>query len=66
MSKEYYDEIISPYINKTAVTCSYCDKLDSLSICESTYFYVTAAIGSYVEGYIQLCAKSGSAQRENL
>lgn len=58
MSKEYYDETISPYINKTAVTCSYCDKLNPLIICESTYFYVTAAIGSYVEGYIQLCAKS--------
>lgn len=58
MDKSYYDEIISPYINKSATTCSYCDKLTPLIICESTYFYVTAVIGSYMEGYIQLCAKA--------
>lgn len=58
MNKKYYDNIILPYINKSAKTCSYCDKLTPLIICESTYFYVTVAIGSYVEGYVQLCAKS--------
>ena len=49
---------IEPYLTGRATTCSYCDKLDELIIYEGDYFYITNAIGAFVPGCIQLCAKS--------
>lgn len=54
----YYFSIVKPYITGKAKSCSYCNKLTPLIILETRFFYITAAIGSYIEGYIQLCAKA--------
>lgn len=52
-----YQRLISPYLEGSATTCSYCDKLDPLILLEGNYTYITIAIGQYVEGYLQLCTK---------
>lgn len=50
--------VIEPYLTGRATTCSYCDKLDELILYEGDHFYITNAIGAFVPGYIQLCAKN--------
>ncbi|MDR2535774.1 MAG: hypothetical protein LBD29_07055 [Treponema sp.] len=49
-------EAIKPYIIGDSPSCSYCDRIDPLIIYRGRHFYVTAAIGAYVHGYIQLCS----------
>lgn len=51
-----YYSAIEPYITGDSKTCSYCDKIEPLILYYGKYFYVTAAIGAYMPGYIQLCS----------
>lgn len=57
MTEIEYKRIINPYIKREIKTCSYCDRLDPLILLDGKYLYVTIAIGSMVEGYLQICAK---------
>lgn len=52
---DHYLELIKPYIEKKAVTCSYCDYLEDLVLLKGKYTYVTIAIWQFVEWYVQLC-----------
>lgn len=52
-----FEKIIEPYITGSAKTCSYCDRLDELILLEGQHSYITIAIGQYMEGYLQVCAK---------
>ena len=53
----FYKKIIYPYISGIAQTCSYCDQIEPLILLKGKYTYITLAIGQYVEGYVQICAK---------
>lgn len=53
---DIYRQAIKPYISGEAKTCSYCDCIKPLVIYYGESFYITAAIGSYMIGYIQLCS----------
>ena len=56
MGSKVFRKAIEPYITEERQTCSYCDIIDSLVLYRGTHFYVTAAIGSYMPGYVQLCS----------
>lgn len=56
MENSLYYNAIKPYITGESTTCSYCDRIDPLILYRGKSFYVTAAIGSFLPGYIQLCS----------
>lgn len=58
MGSQEYRKIIDPYITRKKKTCSYCDRIEPLILLDGEYLYVTIAIGSMVEGYLQICAKA--------
>lgn len=56
-TEQEYLNVITPYITRQIKTCSYCDRLEPLILLDGEHIYVTIAIGSMVEGYLQICAK---------
>lgn len=56
MTPSEYHALIDPYINRKVSRCSYCARLEPLILLKGKHIYVTIAIGSFVEGYLQICA----------
>ena len=52
-----YNKAISPYINGKSQVCSYCNRINELILFEGKYTYITLVIGTFIEGYLQVCAK---------
>lgn len=55
--KQFIEECqaaIQPYLDEAATGCSYCNHLDPLILAEGTHSYITLAIGSMMEGYVQV------------
>ena len=52
-----YNNAIRPYISGTSQECSYCKKINELILFEGKHTYITLVIGSFVEGYLQVCSR---------
>jgi hypothetical protein len=56
MNEKLFYDAIEPYIIGKTNLCSYCEKIKPLIIYYGEHFYITAAIGAFMPGYIQLCS----------
>jgi hypothetical protein len=56
MDEKLFHEAIKPYTMGETNSCSYCDRIKSLIVYYGEHFYITAGIGAFMPGYIQLCS----------